>query len=90
MVFGKTYSLENSIGESIFREDLSYTIGPWRALLDEGAVVGGNVAVVRVLLEHVDLQLDLFLLVLRDIHHLDGGQLTRLGVTPLVHLSFVI
>ena len=28
-VFGKSYSLENSLQESIFREDLFYTIGPW-------------------------------------------------------------
>ena len=38
-------------------------------------------------LEHVDLELDLFLLVLCDIHHLDGSQLPRLGVPPLVHLT---
>lgn len=36
----------------------------WGALLDEGSVVGGDVAVVRVLFQHVDLLFDLFLLVL--------------------------
>jgi len=36
----------------------------WRTLLDEGPVVGGDVPVVGVLLQHVDLQLDLLLFVL--------------------------
>lgn len=35
-----------------------------RALLDEGAIVGGDVAVVGVFLQHVDLQLYLLFLVL--------------------------
>ena len=41
----------------------------WGALLDEGPIVGGDVPVVRVLLQHVDLQLDLFLLVLEKHTH---------------------
>ncbi len=44
-----------------------------RRLLDEGAVVGGNVPVVGVLLQHVDLQLDLLLFVLRHVHHCTQG-----------------
>lgn len=39
---------------------------PRGALLDEGPVVGGDVAVVRVFFQHVDLLLDLFLLILRE------------------------
>ena len=35
----------------------------WGRLLDEGPVVGGDVSVVRVLLEHVDLKLYLLLLI---------------------------
>lgn len=38
----------------------------WGALLDEGSVVGGDVSVVRVLLQHVDLQLNLLLFVLEE------------------------
>lgn len=37
-----------------------------RTLLDEGAVVGGDVSVVGVLLQHVDFQLDLLLFVLSE------------------------
>ena len=55
-----------------------------RALLNEGAVVGGDVAMVAVFLQHVDLRLDLLLFLLRHIHHLDGGQLARLDVTALM------
>ena len=36
------------------------------ALLDEGPIVGGNVAVVRVFFQHVDLLFDLFFLVLGE------------------------
>lgn len=39
---------------------------PRGALLDEGPVVGGDVAVVRVFFQHVDLLLDLFLLILGE------------------------
>lgn len=34
------------------------------ALLDEGSIVGGDISVVGVLLQHVDLQLDFLLFVL--------------------------
>lgn len=37
-----------------------------RVLLDEGPVVGGDVAMVRVLLQHVDFLFDLLLLILCD------------------------
>lgn len=52
-------------------------------LLDEGAVVRGDVAVVTVLLQHVDLGLDLLLFLLGDVHHLYSGQLSRLHMAPL-------
>lgn len=45
-----------------------------RVLLDEGAVVGGDVPVVAVLLQHVDLGFDLLFLVLR------GGGETKKSV----------
>ena len=57
------------------------------SLLHKRAVVGGDVAVVRVLAQHVDLQLDLLLLLLAHLHDFDGGQLARLRVTALVHLA---
>lgn len=41
-------------------------IVPRGALLDEGSIVGGNVAVVRVFFQHVDLLLDLFFLILGE------------------------
>ena len=53
------------------------------ALLDESSVVGGNIAVMAVLLQHVDLSLDLFLFFLCHVHYLDGSQLARLNMTPL-------
>ncbi len=37
--------------------------------LDESPVVGGDITVVWVLLQHVDLQLDLLLLILCHVHH---------------------
>ena len=40
-----------------------------RGFLDESAVVGGDIPVVGVLLQHVDLQLDLLLLILCHVHH---------------------
>lgn len=56
----------------------------WWALLNKGAVVRGYVAVVAVLFQHVDLSFDLFLFLLCNVHHFDGGQLTRLHVTALI------
>lgn len=56
----------------------------WRTLLDKGTVIRGDVAMVTVLLQHVDLCLDLLLFLLCHVHHLDGGQLARLNVTALV------
>ena len=41
----------------------------WRWLLDESPIVSCNVAVVAVLLQHVNLQLDLLLLILSHVHH---------------------
>lgn len=54
------------------------------ALLDEGSVVGGDIAVMAVLLQHVDLSLDLFLFLLSHVHDLDCSQLACLHVTPLI------
>lgn len=42
---------------------------------------------VGVLFEDVDLQFDLFLLVLSDVHDLDGRQLTSFGVAAFVNLA---
>ena len=42
---GKSYSLDNGLRESNFREDLFYTIGPWVTL---GLVVVGQSAAVAV------------------------------------------
>lgn len=56
----------------------------WRTLLDKGTIVRGDVAMVTVLLQHVDLRLDLLLFLLCHVHHLYGGQLARLNVTALV------
>ena len=56
----------------------------WWALFNEGAIVGGDVAMVAVFLQHVDLCLDLLLLLFRHVHHLDGGQLACLDMTALV------
>lgn len=52
-------------------------------LFDEGAVVRGDVAVVTVLLQHVDLGLNLLLFLLGDVHHLYSSQLSRLHMAPL-------
>ena len=41
----------------------------WRRLLDESPIISCNVTVVAVLLQHVDLQLDLLLLILGHVHH---------------------
>ena len=41
----------------------------WRRLLDESPIVSCDVAMVAVLLQHVDLQLYLLLLILSHIHH---------------------
>ncbi len=60
---------------------------PAGRLLDERAVVGGNVSMMRELLQHVDLELDLLLFLLGHVHALDGGELARLGVTALVDLA---
>lgn len=54
-----------------------------RTFLDKGTVVRGNVAVVTVLLQHVDLCLDLLLFLLGDIHHLYSSQLACLHMAPL-------
>lgn len=39
-------------------------VDSWRVLLDESAIVGGDVGVVRVLLQHVNLLFDLLLFIL--------------------------
>lgn len=54
-----------------------------RTLLDEGAVVCGDVTVVTVLLQHVDLGLNLLLFLLGDVHHLYSSQLSCLHMAPL-------
>lgn len=64
--------------------DPELIVVPRWALLHEGPVVGGDVTMVAVLLEHVDLRLDLLLFLLRHIHHLDGGQLAGLDVAALI------
>ena len=40
---GKSYSNENSLRESIFREDLFYTIGPWDASSPSSDMTGISV-----------------------------------------------
>lgn len=39
-------------------------IVPWGALLNESTIVGGNVSVVGIFLQHIDLQFNFLLLVL--------------------------
>lgn len=56
----------------------------WWTLLDKGTVVCGYVAMVAVFLQHVDFCFNLLFLLLRHVHHFDGGQLARLHVTALV------
>lgn len=51
----------------------------WWALLDESAIVGGDVPVVGVFLQHVDLQLNLLLLVLTDAKQTETNTYTLLG-----------
>lgn len=38
----------------------------WGTFLDEGSVVGGDVSMVRVLLQHVDFQLNFLLFILQQ------------------------
>lgn len=53
------------------------------ALLDEGSIVGGNIAVVRVFFQHVDLLFDLFLFVLGECE--DMSPLLCVLTLPLPH-----
>lgn len=48
------------------RTDPELVIMAWWTFLDEGSVVGGNVSVVRVLLQHVDFQLNFLLFILQE------------------------
>ncbi len=59
-----------------------------RTLLHEGSIVGGDVPVVTVLLQHVNLSFDFLLLFLSHIHDLYGCQLTRLNMTTLRQKEF--
>lgn len=60
----------------------------WWTLLDKGTVVCGYVAMVAVFLQHVDFCFNLLFLLLRHVHHFDGGQLACLHVTALVWEQF--
>lgn len=60
--------------------------------LDENAIVCGDVAVVRVLAQHVDFELDFLFLILIDVHDLNRRKLasfemSTLHIAPLVLLS---
>lgn len=48
------------------RTDPELVIMAWWAFLDEGTIVGGNVSMVRVLLQHVDFQLNFLLFILQE------------------------
>lgn len=77
-------------GTAILHDQPQLIVLARRRLLYERAVVCGDVAVVRILLQHVDLQLDLFLLVFGDIHDFDGRELAGLRVSALQTQRFVI
>lgn len=44
--------------------DPELVIVSWRAFFDEGSIVGCDVAMVRIFLQHINLQLDFFLFIL--------------------------
>lgn len=44
--------------------DPELVIMSWWALFDESSIVGGNIAMVRIFLQHINLQLDFFLFIL--------------------------
>ncbi len=45
----------------------------WRTLLDEGTIIRGNVSVMRVFLQHVNLQLNLLFFILNTHTHTHSG-----------------
>lgn len=45
--------------------DPELVIMSWWAFLDKSSIVGGDVAMVRIFLQHVNLQLDFFLFILK-------------------------
>lgn len=48
------------------RTDPELVIMAWWTFLDEGSVVGGDVSMVRVLLQHVDFQFNFLLFILQE------------------------
>lgn len=73
----------DAAGATVFHHQPQLVVFAGRRFLDERPIVGGNVAMVAVLFQHVDFQLDFLLLVFGDVHHLDGGQLAGFCVATL-------
>lgn len=85
--FGGLDEVRDASRAAVFHHQPELVVLAGRTLVNESPEVGGNVSVVRVILQHVDLELDLLLLLLGHVHDLYCGQLARARVPALVHLA---
>lgn len=70
-------------GAAVLHHQPQLIIFPRRWLLDECPIVCGNVAMVRILFQHINFELNLLLLILGHVHDFDGSELTGFRVSTL-------